>query len=181
MPDGMLDRFILLAMTPVTLATGAYGWASSAVAETSGLPVDRVAGPVAGDIAASDASIDTPSVDGRLILSDVDGLFRIVARFDGKPEVMVIDTGATVTVLSSDVAARLGIDARGGKGGTLRTAGGPMRYRRVMVGEISIGARTARNVRVAVVTGSMPHSLMGQDVISQLGPVTIDGGRLSLQ
>lgn len=175
----MIDRFILLAMTPVTLATGAYGLASSAVAETSNLPFETLPAADGGD-ANDGAATAGAATDGRLILSGTDGLFRVNVRIYGKPVEMVVDTGATVTVLTAEDAARLGIDVNHGTGGTLRTAGGPMRYRRVTVPEVAIGNRTVRNIRVAVLDGSMDQSLLGQDIIGQLGSVTIDAGQLSL-
>lgn len=113
---------------------------------------------------------------------DGDGLFRLEGTADGRRISFIVDTGATTTVLSPRDAALLGLSADGDAGTeTLRTAGGatPMVWRRLA--RLSIAGSRLRNLDVVVVRDGPDHSLLGQDVLAQLGAITLTGDRLEIR
>lgn len=113
---------------------------------------------------------------------DDDGLFRLVGTVDGQRISFIVDTGATTTVLSPKDAALLGLTAAGDEGtDTLRTAGGatPMVWRRVA--RLNIAGSRLRDLDVVVVRDGPEHSLLGQDVLAQLGVITLTGDRLEIR
>lgn len=110
-----------------------------------------------------------------------DGLFYIHARVNGARIRFVIDTGASVTVLSRRDAARAGIVARPHGRGELRTAGGSSGMSWATIDRLSIGGRQIGGLDAALADADMPTSLLGQDVLGQLGSLTLQGDVLTIE
>lgn len=111
-----------------------------------------------------------------------DGLFRLRGLADRRELTFIVDTGATTTVLSPRDAALLGLSADGaGNTQTLRTASGstPMVWRRLS--RLTVAGHRLHDLDVVVVRDGPDHSLLGQDVLSQLGTITMSGDRLEIR
>ncbi|MBP6112037.1 MAG: retroviral-like aspartic protease family protein [Sphingobium sp.] len=123
------------------------------------------------------------SVAGKHILPAPDGLYYLDADFkDGKRARFLIDTGASVTVLTGEDARRLGVvaeDAANG-GARLRTAGGMMVARSATIARMDIVGRQLRNIKVAIIDNGLPVSLLGQNALTELGTITLGNGRMTI-
>lgn len=111
-----------------------------------------------------------------------DGLFRLDGVANRQLISFIVDTGATTTVLSPRDAALLGLSADGDESTTsLRTASGstPMVWRRLS--RLTIAGTRLTGLDVVVVRDGPDHSLLGQDVLSRLGTITLSGDRLEIR
>lgn len=113
---------------------------------------------------------------------EADGLFYLDGRVNGGAVRFLVDTGANVTVLRQQDAERVRLAQDGSRAPRrLRTAGGPALSGWARAERLDVGERSFRDVDVLVVRGGMPASLLGQDMLSRMGPVLIDGDRLSIR
>lgn len=120
---------------------------------------------------------------GNPILPAPDGLYYLDAQFaDGARARFLIDTGASVTVLTGQDARRLGVEATDGAGGgaKLRTAGGMTTARSATIARMDIAGRQLRNIRVAIIDNGLPVSLLGQNALAELGTITLGNGRMTI-
>jgi clan AA aspartic protease (TIGR02281 family) len=160
----------------ILVAISAGGYIASPV---EGQP--RVDIPVAN--AAITGHVQKPAViaqDGPTEITRAsDGLFYVNGRVNGQMVRFVVDTGATVVVLTPTDAARVGIRAATG-GGTARiqTVSGTSAMQWVKLDQISIAGRHVSQIDAAIVHEGMKVSLLGQNALSELGPMTLDGDRL---
>ncbi len=129
-------------------------------------------------IVAAEPGTAVVTLDRREYHRDADGLFRIHARIDGQRVRMVVDTGATVMVLTRADARRAGLATAGNA--RIRTVSGDARMEWARVDRLLVAGQTLRHIEVAVVDQHRSESLLGQNVLAQLGPITIDGDRLSI-
>ncbi len=109
-----------------------------------------------------------------------DGLFYVTARVNSVRVRFLIDTGATMVVLTKADAARVGA-ARHGGAVMMETASGPSAIDRVRLNHVAIAGHHVVEVDAAVVRQGLKVSLLGQDLLSRLGPVTISGDSLELK
>ncbi len=81
----------------------------------------------------------------------------------------MVDTGASVVALSSQLAEQLGINYRAGRLGRVHTAQGETSSYFVELPEVSVGDITVRNVRTAVINGAYPRDvLLGMSFLSNV-------------
>lgn len=110
-----------------------------------------------------------------------DGLFRLPATLDGAHARLVVDTGATRSVIGPATLARIGAaPAHATHGGTLLTFSGEVPYRVVTVRRVAIAGRAIGPVELAVIDQGETPDVIGQDLIRQLGTLSIAGGRLTI-
>ena len=107
-----------------------------------------------------------------------DGLFYATLSVNGRPVRFLIDTGATHMVLSAGDARRVGAIDDDGPVAGLSTAGGMQAARWTRVDVLEAGSAEVDGVHAIVTDGDLPASLLGQDVLSRLGPLQIDGDQL---
>jgi clan AA aspartic protease (TIGR02281 family) len=89
-----------------------------------------------------------------------DGHIVVPVLLNGTQDAHVlVDTGSSITVLSSDIADRLGLEGETGKGVTLRTMAADIEAGLVMLSSIQVGDFVQRNLPVAVT--SLPSQLKG--------------------
>ncbi len=114
------------------------------------------------------------------ILPDADGLYYIHAHMPGGKRMrFLIDTGASVTVLTARDAAAMGLHKNvSAKGATLRTAGGTTTARSTKIDSMTIAGRDLRNIDAAIIDNGLPVSLLGQNALSELGTITLGNGRM---
>jgi clan AA aspartic protease, TIGR02281 family len=122
----------------------------------------------------------SPGGDSRLVIVTGDGALAIgggvtvpvtrvgrslvvQVRINGLREAhLIVDTGADITVLSSDIARDLGLNGNGrGSSMTLNTVGGAVRADVVRVESLGVGAAEVKNVAVAV--HDLPEAQAGVD------------------
>lgn len=109
-----------------------------------------------------------------------DGLFRLTATRGGRAVGLVVDTGATQTILTGSDARRLGVSMDGGEEIELLTANGVATMRRVEVGGLTVAGRRLPPLQVAVASTGLAQSLLGQDALARMGRITIKRDRLEV-
>ncbi len=110
------------------------------------------------------------------------GQFRIEAEVNGEPVEFLVDTGASLVVLGSETAERLGFDLDSLEySGNAQTANGIAPIARIILDEIVIGDLTIGTVEAAVVKKPMATSLLGMSFLARLGSYEVRDGRLVLR
>lgn len=93
-----------------------------------------------------------------------EGIF-IDAQVEGAELSFLVDTGATLTILSEKDARSIGITTNGTR--IIKGIGGPVTATKASV-DITVNGQAIDNLEVAVVK-NVPHSLLGLDAINHLG------------
>lgn len=111
-----------------------------------------------------------------------DGHFWVEARIDGIRRRMLVDSGATMTALSTDTAAEAGIDAVSTAFPMIvRTANGTVAARTGMVRELRIGNVVARDVPVVVSPAFGDMDVLGMNLLTRLRSWRVEGRTLILE
>lgn len=111
-----------------------------------------------------------------------DGLFYISGMINGTSVRFLIDTGANIVVLSSDDARRLGLASNTSQmNGEIETAGGQSQMDRVSLDAIDVAGHHIEGVEAAVMPDGLQVSLLGQDLLSKLGQISIAGDELTFR
>ena len=92
------------------------------------------------------------------------GIF-LDAKVEGAELSFLVDTGATLTILSEKDAQAIGIEPVGTR--PIKGIGGSVTARTAMV-DVTIDGQTIDNLEIAVVE-DVPHSLLGLDALHHLG------------
>lgn len=124
------------------------------------------------------------SVDGETvrIRRSIDGHYWVTADIDGVEKRLLIDSGATLTVLSEQTAAEIGIEPiTSGFPIILQTAGGTMTAQRGNVDTLRIGNLTMRDVAVVILPGEGDLNVIGMNVLSRLHGWRVEQGVLILE
>ena len=110
-----------------------------------------------------------------------DGHYYLTLTINGMAVPFMVDTGASGMVLSTEDAARLGIEADSLQFlGQAMTANGVVRTARVTLPEVELGPFRNTDFRAFVTEGEMPGSLLGMDYLGQFR-MEFDQGRLILR
>ncbi len=111
-----------------------------------------------------------------------DGHFFVRADVNGVLVPMVVDTGATTTVLTAQDARRAGYDpAALSYVVPVMTANGAARAARVSAGELRVGDIARRDMEMLVAEeGRLGQSLLGMNFLSSLSGFDVRGDRLTL-
>lgn len=111
------------------------------------------------------------------------GHFEVRAEIDGVPLTVMVDTGATSTVLTFEDARRAGYEPETLRFGIpMMTANGQASAARVVADEIRIGDIVRRRVPVMVAqSGRLERSLLGMNFIGTLSGFDMRGERLVLR
>lgn len=111
-----------------------------------------------------------------------DGHFYIDAESARVPIRFLVDTGASLIVLSPGDAQRLGFDlARIQFDRYFETANGTVRGASAVLSELWLGERVLRNVPVSINEAPMSNSLLGMAFLEQLESIEVRGDRLVLR
>lgn len=150
------------------------------------VPDDAIAPAAAPTAAAAledngPVEIDAASVDSRTIYRAPDGLFYVTARVNGRPIRFLVDTGASVMVLRQSDAEAIGAPSRSDARTRITGVGGSTAMGWTQVSQISVGGKQVRNVRAAVAKRGLAVSLLGQNLLSRVGKMHIDGDRLDFE
>lgn len=110
------------------------------------------------------------------------GHFETTAEINGRDVDVLVDTGATLVALSYDDAERAGIYLTPADfTHQTTTANGIAKVAPIMIGSISIGGITVRNIRGTVAErGKLSTTLLGMAFLSRLSRVEMQRGNLVL-
>jgi len=104
-----------------------------------------------------------------VLASDRLGQYKVRGAINDQFTNFLVDTGASVVVLSSDLAAELNIDYAAGRKGAVQTAQGQASSYFVVLDELVIGGIIAYNVQAAVIEGGFPQlPLLGMSFLRQV-------------
>jgi aspartyl protease family protein len=110
-----------------------------------------------------------------------DGHFWANVRFGGIERRMLVDSGATVTALSTETAAEAGLQVRDDPIPLLiQTANGTIRARTSSVGELRLGNIVARDLNVVVSPAFGPTNVLGMNFLSLLQSWRVENKTLIL-
>ena len=110
-----------------------------------------------------------------------DGHFWVVASINGVKRRMLIDSGATVTAISSGTAREAGVDASTGiTPVVLRTANGMAPASTGAIDELRVGNIVARNLRIVTSPGLGSIDVLGMNFLSRLESWRVEGRTLIL-
>ena len=111
------------------------------------------------------------------------GHFRAEGRIDGRRLDFLIDTGASVVVLTANDAASLGLHPGASEYGvTLKTANGSVRAAPTMLGMIEVGGIMVRDVPAVVMPdGVLNENLLGMSFLSRLRHFEYSDGKMVLE
>ena len=138
--------------------------------------------PYLGSIAAA-LKLDGQEVVGgeTRIRQSPDGHFWVRVTVGGVTQRMLVDSGATVTALSTRTAARMGLDLRPGIVPVLlTTANGTIRAQTVAVPELRLGSIVARDLSVVVSPAFGDVNVIGMNFLSRLKSWRVEGRTLIL-
>jgi aspartyl protease family protein len=111
------------------------------------------------------------------------GHYRAQAEINGRPVEVLVDSGASLVVLSHEDAERAGLRPRA-QDYTQRvsTANGATRVAPMLLDRVSIGGISVRNVEAAIgEPGKLGQSLLGMTFLGRLQRVDMRAGVLLLQ
>lgn len=124
----------------------------------------------------AELTVELPSTE---FIRSPDGLFYVTGRVNGHAIRFLVDTGASVVMLTRADADNIGLDLhQGAFQSSVRTANGTSAMAWTKLREVSIAGRDVGDIDAAVPKAGLPVSLLGQNLLSKLGAVTIDGDRL---
>lgn len=110
---------------------------------------------------------------------DRDGHFWVEARINGQRQRLLVDSGATVTALSTETAARAGIETSAGLVPiVLRTANGAVRPEAGSIAEMRMGNIVARDLAVVVSPAFDGVNVLGMNFLSRLKSWRVEGRTL---
>jgi len=108
-----------------------------------------------------------------------DGHFHATVVINGAPIDTLVDTGATLTVLTPQDATRAGFDIdRLQFSGQASTANGIVTTAPIRLDRVALGPFEERNVRAAVNGGNLDKSLLGMEFLSRFGRLEITRDQL---
>jgi len=110
-----------------------------------------------------------------------DGHFWIKATVNGVPHRFLVDTGATLTAISPDIADAAGLEPQPLRQPVLlRTANGTVPAKLVSIGELKLGNVVARDLDAVVAPGLEGTSVLGMNFLSRLASWRVEGSTLIL-
>ena len=120
--------------------------------------------------------------DGRIELSRfADGHYYVTASVNGAEIDFVVDTGATMIVLTERDAVRAGFDPNTlAYVGRAATANGEVRTAPVWLETMSVGGIEDQGIGALVNEGELEQSLLGMNYLDRFSSVEISNGRMIL-
>ena len=110
-----------------------------------------------------------------------DGHFWVNADLNGEKVRFLVDSGATTTSVSREVAERVGIEPRPGLRAMVRTANGVVMVDRGRAEILQIGSIERRNVAVHVSEAFGDMNVIGMNFLSSLSGWGVEGRTLILR
>lgn len=170
----MVNPFFSLAFGAFAIAGAALGNAD--IGSSAAVPVANLAAlgsevPAVGKLDPRRASFNRAA----------DGLFYLDARVEESAVRFIVDTGATVVVLTASDARRAGVTPTGdGNSVAMKTVTGNAKMRWGKINRLRIAGQELAGIDVAIVEDGLGVSLLGQNVLSRLGSITMQGNQLHI-
>ncbi|HYC75317.1 retropepsin-like aspartic protease family protein [Brevundimonas sp.] len=131
--------------------------------------------------AATPVSVPASGAAGQ-VLKAADGHYWADADIDGRAVRVMVDTGASVVVLTPSDAARLGLKLTAADfSGTALTASGPVRAAPVKLDAVAVAGARVTSVEALVVEQGLPHSLLGMSYLGRLSSFSATPAGLTLR
>jgi aspartyl protease family protein len=129
------------------------------------------------DIRRDVMPIQEVAIDGAVeVPQSGDGHYYLTLMINGTAVPFMVDTGASGMVLSSDAAARLGIEPQSlAFRGQANTANGVVRTARVTLPLVELGPFRNEGFGAYVTEGELGQSLLGMDYLGQFRMEFADG------
>ena len=108
------------------------------------------------------ASTSTPDSFIIPIHQKLGGVPVIEVTFNDTKVLMLLDTGASHTLVTSSIAERLQLQAKGTS--QAKTANGTATFQVATIDKVQFGNGEIKNVRVAIGQNDLPYGLLGHDV-----------------
>jgi aspartyl protease family protein len=110
-----------------------------------------------------------------------DGHFWLRAEINGTPADFLVDTGATLTAVSSETAERAGLEPRnGGLPVRMQTANGAVPAELTTIEELRFGNVAARGLDAVIAPGLGPTNVLGMNLLSRLASWRVEGNTMIL-
>jgi aspartyl protease family protein len=108
------------------------------------------------------------------------GFYQTSGSINDHPVTFLVDTGANIVALNTELADRIGIDYRKAEAQMAMTAGGPVKMYSLRLHEVKIGSIQLHNVEAGIVDGPQPATpLLGMSFLNRLDMKNV-GNRLEL-
>jgi len=139
--------------------------------------------PVAAQTAnntAAEVSVLRPSANTLVYRAGSDGHFVVPGTANGAPVRFLVDTGATLVVLTASDARAAGIDPSAlvfDK--AMRTASGTVPAATTVLRDVRVGRISIGDVRAAIIANA-PQSVLGMSFLSRLKSFEMQQDRLTL-
>jgi len=104
-----------------------------------------------------------------VLVADGAGHFTGQAQVNGRVLPFLLDTGATVTVLSEAQARQIGLASANGRTVRVKTANGEGVGHAVTLDSVHVGDATTYNVDALVIPSSLPYMLLGNSFLVRFG------------
>ena len=116
-----------------------------------------------------------------IVPMSADGHYYLTLEVNGTPVRFVVDTGASEIVLTTEDAARIGIDPESLiYSGRAMTANGMVETAPVRLASVALGGVVDEAVRAVVNRGDLFESLLGMSYLRRFERLEITGGQLRL-
>lgn len=110
-----------------------------------------------------------------------DGHYWLRAEINGHPAGFLVDTGATLTAISSETAAAAGLEPRdAGLPVRMQTANGAVAADLTTIDELRFGNVVARGLDAVIAPGLGPTNVIGMNLLSRLASVRLEGDMMIL-
>jgi aspartyl protease family protein len=139
--------------------------------------------PIAAQQTANAVEQASRGADSVIVPRDRLGHFRTEGRIDGRRLDFLIDTGASVVVLTADGAASLGLHPGSSEYRvTLKTANGVVRAAPTTLDMVEIGGIMVRDVPAVVMPdGVLSENLLGMSFLTRLRHFEYSDGKMMLE
>ena len=126
-------------------------------------------------------AVGTPVEQGRetRIPMAIDGHFWVEAQVNGQPVKFLIDSGATMTTIDRDTAARVGVDVSPRRDQFVRTGNGMIRVSSGRAAKLEVGGISRRDVGLQVAEND-DLNVLGMNFLSSLSRWGVEGRWLVL-
>ena len=105
-----------------------------------------------------------------------DGHYWLRAEINGHPANFLVDTGATLTAVSTETADAAGLDPREGSLPVrMQTANGSVAAEMTTIDELRFGNVAARGLDAIIAPGLGPTNVIGMNLLSRLASVRLEG------
>lgn len=110
-----------------------------------------------------------------------DGHYWLRAEINGTPANFLVDTGATLTAVSTDTATAVGLEPReAGLPVRMQTANGTVAAEIATIDELRFGNVVARGLDAAIAPGLGKTNVLGMNFLSRLASVRMEGETMIL-